>query len=59
MLMPAEKRGLNLEIVWTLLLAFRNARRSDGTPSAPAPAPHGILKKREAGVDDGEWDGTR
>lgn len=22
-------------------------RRSDGTPSAPAPAPHGILKKRE------------
>jgi len=48
-----RKHRLNPYIVWTLLLAFRSARRSDGTPAAPAPAPHGILKKREAELDDG------
>lgn len=58
LLMPEENTDWIHIFLWTLLLAFHSARRSDGTPAAPAPAPHGILKKREAELDDGWWDGT-
>ena len=54
MILPLSREASqSIYFVWTLLLAFRSARRSDGTPAAPAPAPHGILKKREAELDDG------